>query len=372
MLGCLPSTAYANANQINRIAGMTRYATMALVSQTAFPDTSDYAVLASGQDFPDALAASSLAGALKAPILLTSPGSLTSEARNEIQRLRARKVIIIGGSNAVSPTVEQQVRSMGVSVNRIAGATRYETALQIYKLAPSWFNIRWSTTAIIATGEKFADALSISPYAYQTASPFILSSRNGLDADSLQTARSGAFQSAIIVGGSAVVPDSVQNQLTAARLSVSRLAGQTRYDTSQQIGDFVLRRLSSSPQDIVFATGKDFPDALSGSALAGTRQTAMMLVENSSTPTIKFAAQRVPNVQNVYVLGGSNAVDSTTINTIARDYGLAEPEPIFVANSVSPGAFCSPSDVGKRGYSKKGVVMVCSYGNESRPRWRHA
>lgn len=80
----------ASATSITRLDGNTRYETMGRVVQTAFPKQSDYAVLASGDNFPDALAASSLAGALKAPIILTSSTTLSSEARNELQRLEAR------------------------------------------------------------------------------------------------------------------------------------------------------------------------------------------------------------------------------------------------------------------------------------------
>ena len=92
----------ASATSITRLDGNTRYETMGRVVQTAFPKQSDYAVLASGDNFPDALAASSLAGALKAPIILTSSTTLSSEARNELQRLEARTVAIVGGSSAVS------------------------------------------------------------------------------------------------------------------------------------------------------------------------------------------------------------------------------------------------------------------------------
>lgn len=64
----------ASATSITRISGSTRYETMAMVSQTALPSAaSGAAVVASGNSFPDALAASSLAGYLNAPILLTDP-----------------------------------------------------------------------------------------------------------------------------------------------------------------------------------------------------------------------------------------------------------------------------------------------------------
>lgn len=104
-------TANASATSITRISGSTRYETMAMVSQTAFPSAaSKAAVVASGSSFPDALAASSLAGHLNAPILLTDPKTLSNATANELDRLDADTIYIIGGTNAVSNNAEKQSR----------------------------------------------------------------------------------------------------------------------------------------------------------------------------------------------------------------------------------------------------------------------
>ncbi|RGM14950.1 cell wall-binding repeat-containing protein [Bifidobacterium pseudocatenulatum] len=80
-LALIPThNAYASVNSFTRIAGNTRYETMSQIVEQAFPTSSEYAVLAAGSNFPDALAASSLAGAYNAPIILTDSYSLSSEA----------------------------------------------------------------------------------------------------------------------------------------------------------------------------------------------------------------------------------------------------------------------------------------------------
>lgn len=87
----------------------------------------------------------------------------------------------------MSQSAENEIRSV-VSRNRVVrfgGATRYETAMSIYRNAPSTLNVQWGRTAIIATGAKAADALSISPYAYQSSSPLFSSSESGLEAGAL-------------------------------------------------------------------------------------------------------------------------------------------------------------------------------------------
>lgn len=106
-------TANAAATSITRISGNTRYETMGMVSRAAFLSAppSKAAVVASGTDFPDALAASSLAGHLNAPILLTDPKSLSNETANELNRLDANAIFVIGGNKAVSHNVENEIRA---------------------------------------------------------------------------------------------------------------------------------------------------------------------------------------------------------------------------------------------------------------------
>lgn len=388
-LALIPThNAYASVNSFTRIAGNTRYETMSQIVEQAFPTSSEYAVLAAGSNFPDALAASSLAGAYNAPIILTDSYSLSSEASFEMQRLGVRKVFIIGGQSAISADVEQSIRQIqsSMEIERIAGSTRYDTALQIYNaLTSSNTRSQASKVAIIATGNSFADALSISPYAYQTSSPFFLSSPSGLDPDSLQILESGAFNSVIIAGGTAAVPQHVQTNLEALGINVTRLSGGTRYETSKSIGKFVLNNLNSAPQDVVFATGSNFPDALAGSALSGSKKTAMLLVQDSNSPTIDFAAQNISSAQNVYVLGGKNAVNSSTLNAIARAYGLgdqeSEPQPPAPQPTPQPnpqvgthdaGEFCKKADVGKVEYAKNGRLIVCEYRNNNKtPHWHY-
>ena len=158
-LALIPThNAYASVNSFTRIAGNTRYETMSQIVEQAFPTSSEYAVLAAGSNFPDALAASSLAGAYNAPIILTDSYSLSSEASFEMQRLGVRKVFIVGGQSAISADVEQSIRQIqsSMEIERIAGSTRYDTALQIYNaLTSSNTRSQASKVAIIATGNSF-------------------------------------------------------------------------------------------------------------------------------------------------------------------------------------------------------------------------
>ena len=380
--------ANASATSITRISGNT----MEMVSQTAFPSTtSRVAVVASGSSFPDALAASSLAGHLNAPILLTDPKTLSNATINELNRLDANTIYIIGGKNAVSSNTENEIRTSrpSATITRLAGSTRFDTAYQIYneltKLGVE------SKTAIISTGANFADALSVSPYSYMQSAPFFLSSQSGLDEESLTALKD--FQSAIIVGGQNAVPSSVEQQLRSIGVATSRIQGATRYETSLEISKFTLNNLSINPSSVVYATGANFPDALSGSALAGINKTVLLLAQNESSPTVG-ASSILPDVESVYVLGGQNAIGPATFNAISSSFGLSDreyvpqptpnpqPEPDKpqpnpnnpVYGTHKAGQFCKKADLNKTDHdTRNGKLIVCKVADgDNKPRWHYA
>ena len=381
----------ASATSITRISGSTRYETRAMVSQTAFPSAaSRAAVIASGSSFPDALAASSLAGHLNAPILLTDPKTLSNATVDELNRLDVDTIYIIGGSNAVSNNVEKAIQASrpSATIARLAGSTRFDTAYQIYsELTKLGVN---SKTAIISTGANFADALSASPYSYMQSAPFFLSSQSGLDEESLAALKD--FQSAIIVGGTNAVPLSVEQQLRSIGVATSRLQGTTRYETSLEIGKFTLNNLSLDPSSVVYATGANFPDALSGSALAGINKTVLLLAQDESSSTVN-ASSMLPNVESVYVLGGQNAIGPATFNAISSSFGLSDreyvpqptPKPQPKPDKPQPkpnnpvygthkaGQFCKKSDLNKTDHdARNGKLIVCKVASgDNKPRWHY-
>lgn len=81
-----------------RLAGETRYHTSVEISKNGWKDGSATVVLAKGDDYPDALSGATLAKKLNAPILLTKKDKLHQATKQEIQRLKASKVVILGGS----------------------------------------------------------------------------------------------------------------------------------------------------------------------------------------------------------------------------------------------------------------------------------
>src|SRR5690606_10891218 len=111
-----------------RVSGPNRYATAVAASQQAFPDGADFVVIASGQNYPDALAgAAATRGG--APVLLVERDRVPPEVFAEIDRLRPGAVVILGGAAAVSQDVANQLYARVPFTVRFAGTDRITTAV---------------------------------------------------------------------------------------------------------------------------------------------------------------------------------------------------------------------------------------------------
>ena len=308
---------------VGRISGDTRYDTMGSLAGRGNWAVGGSVILASGANYPDALAASSLAGGLDAPILLTDPNGLSDAARDRLETFCPSRVFIVGGNAAVSPDVERQVKELlgsGCAVFRVAGQTRYETSLVAAEVNP-----KSSDTVIVATGGNYADALSVSPYAFASGSPVLLcDSASGLAGAAVESIRSGGYSRAVIVGGAAAVPASVEGQLRSAGVGdVVRLSGATRFETSSMIADFELGSgLGFSMDGVLLATGMNFPDALSAGPLAGRSRAPLLLVDPGAEHACAYLSVYRGKVSSATVVGGAAAVPEEDRLAIARILGI--------------------------------------------------
>lgn len=308
-----------------RAAGETRYATMASLLPKAPWKAGRTVVLASGSNYPDALAAASLAGAYDAPIVLTEPNSLSVDAADMIEQLSPKVIYVVGGEAAVSKAAVDTAAyyaADGCKVFRIAGDTRLETSLAIAKRVLQ--KSAASDTLIVATGFNYADALSISPFAFAYKSPIFLCGSNGLSDDAVSYISEAGFKNAIIVGGTAVVPERVKQQLMGAGISsgsITRLAGSTRYETSAKIMSYAVNA-GMNVSNVYLATGKNFPDALAAGPVAGKLLAPLLLVD----PGIEYAhivlSNYLGNVNVATVVGGTSAVSAIDALSLARTLGL--------------------------------------------------
>lgn len=293
----------SSSSVVRRLWGDTRYDTMRVVATTGFTRASTV-VLACGDNYPDALAAASIAGINDSPVLLTGKDALPAQTADAIKLLGANKTIILGGEAAVSSNVANSLAGMGLKVSRIQGQTREQTAALIAEDVVSQSS---PDTIIIANGYVPWDSLSVSPYAYSNGFPILLTSSNGLLSDDVLKSIHAmpGIKKAIVVGGPNAVSEGVSSQLTG--LQVQRWWGQTRYETSEAIASHSISS-GSSPSVVGIASGENFPDALTGGALIGARKGVLLLSSFGGFEPSDYIAAVKPQVSRCYVLGGSAAL----------------------------------------------------------------
>ncbi|MBE0475920.1 MAG: cell wall-binding repeat-containing protein [Coriobacteriia bacterium] len=299
---------------IKRLSGADRYATSAAVSRSAFP-AAPAVVLATGQDFPDALAASGLAGSYGGPLLLTRRGDLPSEVRSEIVRLKASRVIVVGGASAVSATVARTAAAIpGVTVERVAGADRYETAAAVARRIAS--REGGIGEAFLVRGDSFADALAVAPYAYSQRIPVLLASQTGLPSASRNVLASAGTGTVVVAGSTSAVPRTAVSALSA---STVRVAGANRYETASAMVGYAVSRGWTEPGSVAVATGTSFPDALGGGAAVGSAGGGVLLTAPASlsSPAARRLTASKRTLERVTVLGSTKAVSSAVVSQIS-------------------------------------------------------
>ncbi len=295
----------APAQTLDVIAGANRYLTAAAISQVSYA-TAETAILVQSDNFPDALAASPLAYALKAPILLTETDRLHEVTRTELRRLGAKKVIILGGLQAIEAGVEQTLKADGIAIERIAGNTRYQTAV---KVAGRLNTLQGTpSTAVLTSGVSFADALSAGSFAARLGQPVLLTDGSYLTLDLRNYLKDHNITQVTIMGGTLVVSSEVEQQLKTAGITVKRIGGATRVETSANVAT----QIFGGATQAIAANGWNFPDALAAAPYAAQLNAPILLVSQDSVSTpIKTYLQTTP-IMNIKVIGGDLAVDSTT------------------------------------------------------------
>jgi putative cell wall-binding protein len=268
---------------ITPVEGTNRYGTAVAASRKAFEDGSaPVVVVASGVNWPDALGAAALAGAVRGPVLLTRPDVLSTVTANEIRRLGAAEVIVVGDTTAVSTAVAEQVQALGVTVTRIGGADRYETAALIAAEAATRAQAAggdFDGTVFVTTGGTFPDALAAAPIAYALKRPILLTRTDSLPLAAADALTAVGADRAVILGGSPSVSTAVETRLQALLGSdaVQRIAGPDRYATGWAVARYGVAECGLAYTDAAVAVGSDFPDALAGGPMAGELGSVVLL-----------------------------------------------------------------------------------------------
>lgn len=293
---------------VTEVAGPDRYLTAVEVSKKAFPNGGvDTVVIATGANWPDALGGAALAGALGGPILLTKPTALPAEVEAEIARLGAKKAVILGGPLSVSTAVETALAKK-LSVKRIAGSDRYETARLVAAQTVALLGDKYDGRAFVATGGKFPDALAASPLAAAEGWPiYLVDPGRGVDAALAKAMVAAKVRHAVVLGGTLSVSSQAQSDLAAkVGCTTARLYGSDRYGTALAVAEYGVAQAGLRYDALALSTGENFPDALAGGVLQARCGSVMLLTPSTSLdPAVaEQLAGLAGTVSEVRFLGG--------------------------------------------------------------------
>lgn len=343
-LVALASSASANPTfTLQRLAGPNRYATAAAIAEETFAaNGSKTVVMASGTNFPDALAGAYLAGLDNAPILLTDPSVLPPETLAALKALKAATtVVIVGGATAVTPAVTTTLTNNGFTVTNVAGPTRYDTMQAIDTQNPAKVGtVGGATTGILATGNNFPDALGAGPLAFGHNFPIVLTdgSQTTVTAQALAVIKTDKITHLIEVGGSAAINPAQLTQLTGMGITIDAESGPDRSATSAALANDAINLGLVGNTHLNIANGFD-PDVLGGSglpagftpdALAGAPHggaegapTLITLSPTSGGSVGGFISAHAFTLANGHIFGGTAAVSDALAQSFETAAGNA-------------------------------------------------
>lgn len=270
------STARIEQEGVHRLAGPDRYETAVALVRDQF-ETSPTVLLARGDDFPDALAASGLAARLNAPMLLTPPDGLHPATARELRRLKADQVVLLGGETALSADVADAVEDLDAEVLRIAGGDRHATAVRIAESAVAVGG--GIDTVVLARSDAFADALAAAPLVAAADATLLLTTKGAVPDTTMAAIDDLLDQgdTVILAGGEGAISRRVAVELTAAGYDVDRIGGDTRQDTAVELARAAID-LGAGADEIVVSSARSFPDALAAGPVVIDRSGLLLLL----------------------------------------------------------------------------------------------
>ncbi len=300
---------------VERVAGGSRTQTAVAISKKAFRTTSTV-ILADGNGYADSLAGVPLAYALNAPILLVRNSRLDADTIAEIQRLGANKVIILGGELAINKDVVTALNRMGIDVERIAGKSRFDTAVEIAKRLEV-ITGKKPSEVFFAYSHNYADALSVGGVAAAKKAPILYIAANGVLSDGTKAyLQSSGAKTATILGGILAVSEAAEGNIgKAGPKTVNRVFGKSRYATCIEINKAFETVFGGV--NICVATGTNFPDALAGGVFAAKNNAPLVLVPTKLTDVQTDYIDEV-NPSNIYIFGGTGAVSAEIENDLKK------------------------------------------------------
>ena len=309
-----------------RIYGETRYETCfkiaEMLKRKLGVDKFDNVIVASGENFADALSGSYLASKKGAPILLTR-GKNAQDVKDYIKKnLKAGgTVYILGGTAALPEGVGCGLKDF--HVKRLWGATRYETNIEILKEAGVD-----GKEILVCGGKTFADSLSCS--AMERPILLVGSQLTEVQKEFLSSLSGNKIY---IIGGESAISSSIEKEIKKYG-TTQRIGGATRYETSTLVAE----EFFDSPSSVVLAYSHNFPDGLCGGPLAISIGSPLKLTKPGyETTASEYAKEN--GIYKGYVLGGPSFVTDSSVGKILGRISEMENAPTAEFASAGNGEY---------------------------------
>lgn len=287
-----------------RFSGDNRYETAVAISKNGW-EQSDNVVIANGENYQDALVGASFAHLKNAPILINPKDKLEKNIKKEIERLCVKNVYIIGKD--ISTNIENELKGV-YNVERISGTDYSNTA---FKIGEEIKKEREVDTIILASENSFADALSIASYSAKKSIPILFTSKNNISSDADIALNNWGIKNVIIVGGTGVITEEIENHIKEYGVTTTRLSGTDRYDTALE----VMKHFT--PEDgyknISIASGESYPDALTGAVLAAKKDIPLILVSKNRVKSNIEEYLKQYAIDKAYLFGGVGVLNDRLV-----------------------------------------------------------
>jgi putative cell wall-binding protein len=330
-----------------RLQGADRYETSALFAERyATPlgiMSPSGIIIVTGENYPDAIAASGLAGKLGYAVLATSKDTLGQANLNLLEKWKMLyeagheidNVLIVGSESVINTNVEDELAKTlpQATIERIAGKDRYETAKLVYDYGEK--TGEWSDyAAFVVTGESFPDGCSITSTAARYKAPVFLVGKDGvLDKTALEQA--SRCKQIFIIGSNTVVSSKTEQDLSSSGATITRLDGADRYATNLEVVRYFIAVDDVEPiedppsdwlyfSDYLFATGDNFADVLTPgtnfgylNGRQGKVRCFIVYIDNAAPVNdICRSLSESEITPGTYFLGGPSAISETSCTQI--------------------------------------------------------
>lgn len=358
----LSSNVKAASTEVKRLWGTDRYRTCSQIVNEGWT-SSDYAVIVNGENFPDALSASVLAKKYNAPIILTEKDKLDDAAYEQINRLKVKKVFIVGGSGVINKTIENKLSEMKISSERYYGLDRTATSIAVAK------QIGTANGIILTTDSDYTDALSVAPIASKLQIPIILMPKNSIPSSVSDFIKGRDISKTYILGGQDIISDAV-----AAKFSnVQRINGDNKYERNINIINAFSDKFNFESSCLAYSEG--FADALSASAFAALNGNPIILVGDNLLPVTKtFVVNK--NFNKMNVIGGTAGIKENILSAMKSDNTGEDTEPSQQGTPQYINGFDCASAYSLSKYKElkqAGYSFVCRYycSNDAKISWKN-